>query len=80
MWLVLTNKENIKVRVNMKVTEDYRPNKDGKTDGFQSFVGLNGEYHEIKETCEEIDNAMNNAASPLRLVKLVTPVAAGWGK
>lgn len=69
MWLKLTWYDGTKLRLPIDKCSAYFEGDDKVTQ-----ITLNGEGYQIKETVEEIDNAIADPSSPLRVVQ----TAKGW--
>ena len=70
MWLKLTLFDDRLIRVNMAYIDFYYDelDEDRKPTGMR-VVEKDGQCNVVKETCEQIDDALSNPDSPLRLVK-----------
>lgn len=70
MWLKLTRFDGVCIRVNMSVLTGYYPHESDNGKTFIEFpvASDNMEGFHVRETIEQIDDAMNNPQSSLRLV------------
>lgn len=71
LWLKLTWYDGTPLRLNMDKQETYQPCEEN---GANTSITMNGEAYQVRETMTEIDNAISNLASPLRVIQAVK----GW--
>ena len=66
LWLKLTNWDGDECRINMDCVEKYGLDD---SNGANAFLAVRDGMYQVRETVEDIDNALLNDASPLRLKK-----------
>lgn len=66
MWLKLTMYDGSIVRVNMNMVDSYLVTDENKA---HTSISFGATAYQVKETCEQIDDAIKNTSSELRLVR-----------
>lgn len=65
MWLKLVNDDNRSIRINTAMISAYYTHEDGKN----TAIDYMDVCYLVKQTIEEIDDALINPANRLRLIK-----------
>ena len=68
LWLKLTNYDGTPCRMNMDLVEKYETSE-AENDKHYTYLNVGESLYQVLETVEDIDNALLNDASPLRLKK-----------